>query len=74
MYPPFNKVNVEFSSGKRYWELKIEKMPADEEDLVVGVCLHSNNKSSHYRWGYQLASAKKIHVQTDSMGVIEEES
>jgi tripartite motif-containing protein 9/67 len=73
MYPPLNKVNTEFSSGKRYWELKIEKMPADEDDLVVGVSLHSNSKTYQYLWGYQLATGKKVHIQKDSVGVVEED-
>jgi hypothetical protein len=44
MYLSHNKVNVEFASGKRYWEVKIDKIPTDEDDLVVGVCIHSDKK------------------------------
>lgn len=44
MYTLKHSGNVEFGSSKRYWEVKVEKIPLDEDDLVIGVCIASESK------------------------------
>jgi hypothetical protein len=44
MYILKNLGNIEFESSKRYWEVKVEKIPLDEDDLVIGVCIASESK------------------------------
>lgn len=71
MYLSFYEGNVELSSGRRYWEYKIEKIPTDDSDLLVGVCSPSTTKSSEsiegcsYVWGYNVLSGKKSYMAHD---------
>lgn len=72
MYVFLHSGTVEFSSGRRYWEIKVEKLPTDEDDLIIGVCVDSDSKEAEdscwgcdYAWGYQAVSGKKVLLERD---------
>ena len=71
--------NIEISSGKKYWEFKLDRIPAREDFLLIGVCIEGwvmekkegiKDRMEHWGcrhlWGYSPVTAKKVAINCDN--------
>ena len=68
--------NVQLTSGRKYWQIKVEKLPADENDLLIGICIPSDEKGDEtikgclHAWSYLALTGKKNYLSHDEKGNI----